>query len=82
MFKKKAEPKPSMWDDQNAIDIHYLQLKADLNESQHKQRVVTNGEYYETGNEIERYLRELENRHGFDEMMGNPMDAIEGMFHD
>lgn len=82
MFKKKAEPKPSIWDDQNAIDIHYLQLKVDLNESQHKQRVVTNGEYYETGNEIERYLKELEIRHGFDEMMGNPLEKIEGMFHD
>lgn len=80
MFKKKKQPTPSVWDDQNAIDIHYLKMKADLNESQHKQRVVTNGEYYETSNEIERYLRELEIRHGFDEMMGNPMDAIEGMF--
>ena len=84
MFKKKknevAEEIKSLWDDPNAVELHYLQVKADLNESQHKQRVIDNGEYFSTSKDIEKYIRELEIRHGFDEMMGNPMDALEGMF--
>lgn len=78
--KKKEEENKSLWDDPNALDIHYLQMKADINESQHIQKVVDNGEYIRTSQDIEKYVRELEIRHGFDEMMGNPMDAIEGMF--
>ena len=84
MFKKKKKNEEvetkSMWDDKNAVDLHYLQMKADINESQHIQKVVDNGEYIRTSQDIEKYVRELEIRHGFDEMMGNPMDAIEGMF--
>lgn len=84
MFKKKknevAEEIKSLWDDPNAVELHYLQVKADLNESQHIQRVIDNGEYIRTSQDIEKYVRELEIRHGFDEMMGNPMDALEGMF--
>lgn len=80
MFRKKKSEEKSMWDDPNALDIHYLQMKADINESQHIQKVVDNGEYIRTSQDIEKYVRELEIRHGFDEMMGNPMDALEGMF--
>lgn len=80
MFRKKKSEEKSLWDDPNALDIHYLQMKADINESQHIQKVVDNGEYIRTSQDIEKYVRELEIRHGFDEMMGNPMDAIEGMF--
>lgn len=80
MFRKKKSEEKSMWDDPNALDIHYLQMKADINESQHIQRVIDNGEYIRTSQDIEKYVRELEIRHGFDEMMGNPMDALEGMF--
>ena len=80
MFRKKKSEEKSMWDDPNALDIHYLQMKADINESQHIQKVIDNGEYIRTSQDIEKYVRELEIRHGFDEMMGNPMDAIEGMF--
>lgn len=80
MFRKKKSEEKSLWDDPNALDIHYLQMKADINESQHIQRVIDNGEYIHTSQDIEKYVRELEIRHGFDEMMGNPMDAIEGMF--
>ena len=84
MFKKKknevAEEIKSLWDDPNAVELHYLQVKADLNESQHTQKVVDNGEYLRTGEEIEKYIRELEVRQGFDEMMGNPLEKIDGMF--
>ena len=84
MFKKKKneEENKSLWDDPNALDIHYLQMKADLNESQHTQRVIDNGEYFATSKDIEKYIRELEIRHGFDEMMGNPMESIERLFDD
>lgn len=83
MFKKKKKEiiqTESVWNDPNAITIHYLQMKADLNETQHNQKVVDNGEYFATSKDIEKYVRELEIRHGFDEMMGSPMEAIEGMF--
>ena len=83
MFKKKKKEiiqTESVWNDPNAITIHYLQMKADLNETQHNQKVIDNGEYFATSKDIEKYVRELEIRHGFDEMMGNPMEAIEGMF--
>ena len=78
--KKKVEEKVSMWDDQNAVDLHYLRMKADINESQHTQKIVSNGEYLRTGQEIEKYIHELEVRQGFDEMMGEPMKAIDEMF--
>ena len=84
MFKKKknevAEENKSLWDDPNAVELHYLQVKADLNESQHTQKVIDNGEYLRTGEEIEKYIHELEVRQGFDEMMGNPLEKIDGMF--
>ena len=83
MFKKKKKSEEkSLWDDPNALDIHYLQMKADINESQHIQKVVDNGEYIRTSQDIEKYVRELEIRHGFDEMMGNPMESIERLFDD
>lgn len=83
MFKKKKKSEEkSLWDDPNALDIHYLQMKADINESQHIQKVVDNGEYIRTSQDIEKYIRELEIRHGFDEMMGNPMESIERLFDD
>ena len=86
MFKKKKKNEEvetkSMWDDKNAVDLHYLQMKADINESQHIQKVVDNGEYIRTSQDIEKYVRELEIRHGFDEMMGNPMESIERLFDD
>lgn len=80
MFKKKqTEIKFQEWTE-DMLNLHYLKRKADINEFQHDQKICDNGEYLKTGKDIEDYIKQLEVRHGFDEMMGNPMEAIEGMF--
>lgn len=79
MFKKKTN-NPSLWDNPEAVALHYLKMKIDLNEHQKNTKAVDNGEYYRTGSDIERYLKEIETRKGFDEMMGNPMEMIDNLW--
>lgn len=81
MFKKKVKTK-SLWESEDALNLHYLQQKNDINEYQRNLKMVDGGEYQATRQDIDRYIRQLENKYAFDEMMGHPMEAIEGMFHD
>lgn len=80
MFKRKQKPK-SLWESEDALNLHYLQQKNDINEYQRNLKMVDGGEYQATRQDIDRYIRQLESKYAFDEMMGNPLDQIEGMFN-
>ncbi len=81
MFKKKVKTK-SLWESEEALSLHYLQQKNDINEYQRNLKMVDGGEYQATRQDIDRYIRQLESKYAFDEMMGNPMDQLEGIFND
>lgn len=90
MFKKKkTELEPSSNEvmrtisehDQKILrEINTLTLLNSLNESNKTLRKIDNAEYESTKAYIVQRCNELENTLKFDEMMGNPMDALEGMF--
>ena len=90
MFKKKkTELEPpsnevmrtiSEHDQKILNEINTLTLLNSLNESNKALGKIDNAEYESTKAYIVQRCNELENTLKFDEMMGNPMDALEGMF--
>lgn len=90
MFKKKkTELEPpskevmeqiSEHDQKILREINTLSLLNSLNESNKTLGKIDNAEYESTKAYIVQRCNELENTLKFDEMMGNPMDALEGMF--
>lgn len=90
MFKKKkTELEPpskevmeriSEHDQRILNEINTLTLLNSLNESNKTLGKIGNAEYESTKAYIVQRCNELENTLKFDEMMGNPMDALEGMF--
>lgn len=90
MFKKKkTELEPpskevmeqiSEHDQKILNEIKTLSLLNSLNESNKTLGKIDNAEYESTKQYIVQRCNELENNMAFDNMMGNPMDALEGMF--
>lgn len=88
MFKKKKiEPqskelmeKISEHDQKILNEINTLTLLNSLNESNKTLGKIDNAEYESTKAYIVQRCNEIENNLTFDNMMGNPMDALEGMF--
>lgn len=50
----------SIWESEEALNLHYLKLKADLNERQKVQKLVPGGEYQKTASDIMNELKRLE----------------------
>lgn len=61
-------------------EINTLTLLNSLNESNKTLGKISNAEYESTKAYIVQRCNEIENNLTFDNMMGNPMDAMEGMF--
>ncbi len=88
MFKKKKLEAPSAKlmeaiseSDQKVLrEINTLTLLHSLNESNKVLGKIDNAEYESTKAYIVQRCNEIENNLTFDNMMGNPMDALEGMF--
>ena len=88
MFKKKKLEPPSKElmeqiseHDQKVLrEINTLTLLHSLNESNKVLGKIDNAEYESTKAYILQRCNEIENNLTFDNMMGNPMDALEGMF--
>lgn len=90
MFKKKKnelEPPSkevmeqiSEHDQKILREINTLNLLNSLNESNKTLGKIGNAEYESTKAYIVQRCNEIENNLTFDNMMGNPMDALEGMF--
>jgi len=90
MFKKKkTELEPPSQELMEAIsehdqkilnEINTLTLLNSLNESNKTLGKIDNAEYESTKAYIVQRCNEIENNLTFDNMMGNPMDALEGMF--
>ncbi len=73
MFRKKEKKKPSLWESETALRIHYLDLKRFVNDRQKAQKLVPGGEYFETCRDIINTLRDLE---------GTEIDPQEELFND
>ena len=89
MFKKKTKLEPpskelmekiSEKDQMILNEINTLTLLNSLNESNKTLGKIDNAEYESTKAYIVQRCNEIENNLTFDNMMGNPMDALEGMF--
>lgn len=89
MFKKKNKLEPpskelmekiSEHDQKILNEINTLTLLNSLNESNKTLGKIDNAEYESTKAYIVQRCNEIENNLTFDNMMGNPMDALEGMF--
>lgn len=89
MFKKKTKLEPpskvlmekiSEHDQKILNEINTLTLLNSLNESNKTLGKIDNAEYESTKAYIVQRCNEIENNLTFDNMMGNPMDALEGMF--
>lgn len=89
MFKKKTKLEPPSKEVMRAIsehdqkilnEINTLTLLNSLNESNKTLGKIDNAEYESTKAYIVQRCNEIENNLTFDNMMGNPMDALEGMF--
>ena len=89
MFKKKTKLEPpskelmeqiSEHDQKILNEINTLTLLHSLNESNKILGKIDNAEYESTKAYIVQRCNEIENNLTFDNMMGNPMDALEGMF--
>lgn len=80
IFKKKESQVERYWENEDYMKIRLLDQRHELNESQKRLKLVDGGEYESTRQDINRYLQQLESKYAFDEMMGDPMTAIERMF--
>jgi hypothetical protein len=85
IFKKKEEKKEpieKISDTRRAIlnEINTLMMLHNLNESNLRLRKIDNGEYETTKAFIMQRCDELERSLAFNDMLGDPMDAIERMF--
>lgn len=83
IFKKKnKEPIEVISDTRRKIlnEIDTLMLLHNLNESNRRLKKIDNGEYESTKSFILHRCNELERSLAFNDMMGDPMSMIEGMF--
>lgn len=62
IFKKKQKPIDRYWENEEYMKLHYLDIKARLNESQKILKLVDGGEYEQTKRDILRYLDTLEQK--------------------
>lgn len=62
IFKKKQKPIDRYWENEEYMKLHYLDIKARLNESQRILKLVDGGEYEQTKRDILRYLDNLEQK--------------------
>ena len=62
IFKKKKKPIDRYWENEEYMKLHYLDIKARLNESQKILKLVDGGEYEQTKRDILRYLDTLEQK--------------------
>ena len=62
IFKKKQKPIDRYWENEEYMKLHYLDIKARLNESQKILKLVDGGEYEQTKRDILRYLDALEQK--------------------
>lgn len=62
IFKKKQKPIDRYWENEEYMKLHYLDIKARINESQKNLKVVDGGEYQQTKTDIHRYLDAFENK--------------------
>ena len=62
IFKKKQKPIDRYWENEEYMKLHYLDIKARLNESQKILKLVDGGEYEQTKRDIIRYLDTLEQK--------------------
>ena len=80
--KKKQKPVEEYWKDKLYMEIKSIKEQVELNESQHRLGFIDPVEYKETHDAINERIRQLESKLAFDNMMGNPMDQLEGMFNE
>jgi len=80
--KEEKEPIEVISDTRRKIldEIDTLMLLHSLNESNRRLGKIDNGEYESTKEFILQRCSELEKSLAFNDMMGDPMDAIERMF--
>ena len=62
IFKKKQKPIDRYWENEEYMKLHYLDIKARINESQKNLKLVDGGEYEQTKRDILRYLDTLEQK--------------------
>ena len=80
MFKKKQKPVERYWEDKDYMEVRTIRDLYELNESQKRLGLVNGGEYELFRQDILRMIQQAESKQSFDEMMGDPMAALEGMF--
>ena len=62
IFKKKQKQIDRYWENEEYMKLHYLDIKARINESQKILKLVDGGEYEQTKRDILRYLDALEQK--------------------
>ena len=82
MFKKKESQVERYWENEDYMKIRTLNQINELNESQKRLKMVDGGEYENTRRDIARHLQQLESKYAFDEMMGDPLEKLDGMFNE
>lgn len=80
MFKKKQKPVERYWEDKDYMEVRTIRDLYELNESQKRLGLVNGGEYELFHQDILRMIQQAESKQSFDEMMGDPMAALERMF--
>lgn len=80
MFKKKQKPVERYWEDKDYMEVRTIRDLYELNESQKRLGLVNGGEYELFHKDILRMIQQAESKQCFDEMMGDPMAALDGMF--
>lgn len=80
MFKKKQKPVERYWEDKDYMEVRTIRDMYELNESQKRLGLMNGGEYELFRQDILRMIQQAESKQSFDEMMGDPMAALEGMF--
>lgn len=80
MFRKKQKLVERYWEDKDYMEVRTIRDLYELNESQKRLGLVNGGEYELFHQDILRMIQQAESKQSFDEMMGDPMAALEGMF--
>lgn len=79
MFRKRQQIE-RYWLDKDYMHIRTIRDMHELNESQKRLKLVDNGEYEKTKQDILAEIERTEiNLNAFDDMMGNPMEQLDGM---
>ena len=82
MFRKKQKPIERYWEDKDYMEVRTIRDMYELNESQKRLGLVNGGEYEQFRQDILKMIQQVESKNAFDQMMGDPMNALEGMFND